>query len=423
MLVQFKVKNFLSIKEEQVFSMVAAAIKEKRLDGEKNILKIDDELSLLKSAVIYGANASGKSNLIGAFNFFKSQVYFLGLGFTNESGEIDITPFRFDAKTFNQPSSFEAIFIHEGIQYRYGFELTRKQIVEEWLYVKDKRETEIFHRTGQKFEIAEKHVILKDVKDKEMIRPNSLLISIAGQLNDPTASKVIQWLNQIVIFSGINDIQYRDFTINMLQNSEKRKEIVRLIKLADFGIDDIETVEREMFVNIQPGNDLSKPIQRRMRKDIKTKRNIVDQSGNIQEFESHYMSGESEGTKKFFHLTGPLLMALETGSILIVDELDTKLHPLLTEKIVALFNSDVTNRKNAQLIFATHDTNLLDAKIFRRDQIWFTEKDRYGATKIYPLTDIKARNDEALERNYIAGKYGAIPFLGDFDALIEDLNK
>lgn len=197
----------------------------------------------------------------------------------------------------------------------------------------------------------------------------------------------------------------------------------------DLGIDDIQIEEFKLTDDSLPKNmpdDLRTAILKNTITDkfaVKTIHKKFDKEGKqtaleIFDIDSH----ESEGTKKLFSLAGPLMDTLKNGRILFIDEFDARLHPLITYEIIRLFNSNKTNPKNAQIIFATHDTNLLSNKLFRRDQIWFAEKDKGGATHLYSLAEYKVRNDASFENDYIQGKYGAIPFIGDLKQLFEEAN-
>lgn len=428
MIINFSVKNYLSIKETQSFSMIAAPIKEKFESCNENKFSIRKDIDLLKSAVIYGANASGKSNFIKAILFFRDLV--LVSGNLSPAQEINFIPFVLSSKTQKQPSDFEITFVWNKIIYRYGFSGDRKNILKEWLYIKDVRETLVFERNGNNVEIPQKYEILKELNTKRMIRPNALLLSIAAQFNDKISKEVFQWVSNLNIVFGLADQIYNNFSISLLQDPQNREIMLSLLKVADFGIEDLKVIETEgdnIAFTIK-GSNIQNPAITKGKsviKNVKSIKNVLNEKGKPETvIEVPFEFFESEGTKKFFHLLGPILDSLKFGKVLIIDELDTKLHPLLTQRIVKLFNSNSTNPKNAQLIFATHDTQLLDAKTFRRDQIWFTEKTREGATYLYSLIDFKngktPRNDEKLGKNYIYGKYGAIPYLGDFDDLFEE---
>lgn len=421
----------MSFKETQSFQMIAASIKEKFEECNENYFQLHEGLNILKSAVLYGANASGKSNFIRAIQTFHDLI--ISSGNIAPQHDLNCIPFLLNTKTRNEPTEFEMLFSINKLIYRYGFKLTRKAILEEWLYIKDKRETAVFERNHEKIEIPKKYSIIWELNAKKMIRSNALLLSVAGQFNDPISKEILKWFSNLNIISGINDLLYSEFSINQLQNKQARDLILPLLKAADFGIEDLKVIEKEgeKFALTIKGSDPNNPSISRNKsiiQDLKTIKLVMDDKGKVEtKVEMPFEIFESEGTKKYFHLLGPILDTLNFGKILLVDELDTKLHPLLTEMIIKLFNSKKTNPKNAQLIFATHDIHLLNAKIFRRDQIWFTEKKATGATVLFSLLDFKKgttpRNDERIGKNYTIGKYGAVPFLGYFDELFEKHTK
>ncbi len=255
-----------------------------------------------------------------------------------------------------------------------------------------------------------------------------MLLSVAASDNDPVAETVLTWLqSNLNILSGLKEQNYIHTSIEQLKKQDTKNEIIRFVQEADLGIDDLAPIS--MNLGDFP-EDFPSFLKEILEKQMKEKGELVlsDVSTYHKKFNANRDSfeivkfsmddDESSGTAKYFALSNPVLDTLKNGKTLIVDELDAKLHPNLTRKIIELFNCKDKNPQNAQLIFNTHDTNLLDTGLFRRDQIWFTEKNRYGAASLYPLSDIKGvRKDDNLEKNYIAGKYGAIPFLGDFDNL------
>lgn len=423
MLISFKIKNYLSFKNEQELSLIAAPIKEKNIECNENLYQFKNNLKLLRSAVIYGANASGKSNLLKAFEFFKKTI--LESANVNTGIKNIPLPFVLNISSLNEPSFFEACFLWKGIIYRYGFLIDRNRLIKkEWLFIKKNRETQVFSRENTNVVVLEKYKILKELIDKKMVREDALLLSLGAQFNAPVAVEIFNLLRNFNVISGIEDFLYRNFSINMLDNPDNKNEIIELLKFADIGIQNLNIIEidSENFnINVDdPETD--KMINKRVIpiKRINSEKLILDDNGNVaKKIDMAFEIFESEGTKKLFHLLGPIIDTLHYGKVLIIDELDIKLHPLLTLRIIKLFNCNKTNPGNAQLIFATHDTNLLDVDLFRRDQIWFTEKDKNGATELYSLAEFKIRNDERKRKNYIAGKYGAIPYLGDFDELFE----
>ncbi len=431
MIVDFSFKNYASFKEEQHFSMLASSKKERFQKNEDNIYEISDDLKILKTAVVYGANASGKSNFLNAFNTFKQLLFYVSVGNIEDINNPFNKNYSFvlnnDSK--DAPTLFEITFIINKVIYRYGFEFNKTGIIEEWLYRKIKREAQVFFRTNTETEISSDFTVIKEIWKKKMVRPDTLLLTVAAQFNDPLALKIFHLFGNMNVISGIHDLTYRNFTIDLFanENEDYQKEIIELLKLADFGIDSITAKEQSgetISLNILQEDNADYGMQRKKTsiKNLFTIRKIYDKNGTVSgQAEMKFDFFESEGTKKFFHLLGPILNTLKEGKTLIIDELDTKLHPMLTKKIIHLFRNPKTNQKNAQLVFATHEINLLESELFRRDQIWFTEKDRFGASKLFALTDFKkgVRNDEKISKRYMEGRYGAIPYLADFEEYIE----
>ncbi|MBD2302013.1 ATP/GTP-binding protein [Nostoc sp. FACHB-190] len=411
MLIEFSVGNYRSFKDKVTFSMVAANIvaKDKQLD-DNNVFAVDDELKLLKSAAIYGANASGKSNLAKAMNFMK--WFMINSSKETQSTEkIRVEPFRLSTETETQPSLFEIVFLLNNKKYRYGFEANQERVVSEWLfYVPNKRETRLFERVNNGN--TDKINLSKTFKGEGIhpkTRRNALFLSVAAQFNVEIAEIILNWLTtKLQIVSGLEDKNYLDYTIDSLSKEDSSKrEIVQLIKQLDLSIKEIKLIKSIIHGNI----DYLFTI-------IKTGHNKFDTEGNSVSIELFDLdSQESEGTQKIFFIAGLLINTLKEGKALIFDEFDARLHPLISKAIVTLFNSNETNYHNAQLIFMTHDTNLLTNKLFRRDQIWFTEKNKYGATDLYSLVEFKIRNDASFESDYIKGRYGAIPYIGDLSQL------
>ncbi len=432
MLLQFSVKNFKTFKEKASLSLVASNYDKDTHELENVYNDPKFELRLLKSAVIYGANASGKSKFFEALSFMK---YFV-LSSSKESqkgDEIDTESFKLSSETENAPSEFEVVFTLNEVLFRYGFEVDKKSVISEWLYYKPKtKEIELFYRDGNDFETHPRNFTKGKTLVKEgFVRNNALLLSVAAQFNDKTANEVMDWFKDLKTISGLNESGYRGFTLSKTDDLNQKMNILELLKAADLGIQDIH-LEKIELANLP--SDLPKELKDRISKEVvdDKKEILSDVLTSHKKFDSNkkaidlvnfsMFDDESSGTKKFFALTGPILDVLENGYTLIVDELDSKLHPNLVCKIVSLFNSKEFNKKNAQLIFNTHDTNLLSSGLFRRDQIWFTDKNKYGEAKLYSLADFKSdevRKTESFEENYIKGKYGAVPYLGFFN----DLNK
>ncbi len=407
MLIEFSVGNYRSFKKVVTFSMVAAPIVvgDNPINGN-NLFLATKEINLLKSAAIYGANASGKSNLVRAISFMKKFTINSAVG-SRITDEINTELYRLNVKFEKEPSYFEMVFIIGTARYRYGFEVDRQSVKSEWLYQTLRtKEIQLFDREKTNIKVSSKFAEGKSLQNKT--RKNALFLSVVAQFNGSIATSIIDWLNELNIFNNLDDDNYDYLTIDALIKGHQTKDLINLVTSLDLGIKDIHTLEIPVTDELE-----------RVFYEIKTSHWKYDDEGNRVAIEYFGIDeDESAGTQKLFHISGLLIKILQAGEILIVDELDARLHPLISCAIVKLFNSPITNPRNAQLIFTTHDTNLLSANMFRRDQIWFTEKDRYGATDLYSLVEYEIPEDASFEQDYIAGKYGAIPFIGDLNRVL-----
>ncbi len=433
MLIQFSVRNFRTFKERVTLSLVASNYDKETRELE-NVTNNDKyNLRILKSAVIYGANASGKSKFIEALMFMR-RFAITSSKESQQGDEIPVEPFRLNVENEGEPSEFEVLFTFKNVLYRYGFEVNKNKIVSEWLFHKpNTKEVELFYRDFQKFETHSRNFKKGAIAVKEgLVRDNALLLSLAAQLNDATSIKVVEWFKNLKTISGLREEGYQGYTIGKTKDPKHKLKILKLLKAANLGIQDIKL----KIVDIKKlPSDMPKELKDRIINESKvdniefvsdvltSHKKFNSSQEHIDNTDFSLEDDESSGTKKFFALTGPILDVIEKGYTLVVDELDSKLHPNLVCKIVSLFNSKELNPKSAQLIFNTHDTNLLNSGLFRRDQVWFTEKNKFGEAKLYSLADFKSgevRKTEAFEDNYIRGKYGAVPFLGFFDNLIHE---
>jgi AAA15 family ATPase/GTPase len=419
MIVQFTVGNFRSFNQKRTLSLEAKGISELKT----SIAAFRPE-KILRSTVIYGANSSGKSNLIKALERMREVV--LSSVRLNDTDELDYSPFLLATETENQPTFFEIVFWQDSTRYRYGFEYNLKQIVNEWLFTGKSKNNEkpLFIRTLEGIGVTEK---FKEGEGNESkTNNNRLFVSLVAQLGGITSKKILEFFNDYNVLSGLEHNDYTGFTMRMLHKNlngcDASLELYQKLKL---GFQDIKAIESD-FNPLEIPENLPDKLKTRLIKDftgkrslsLKTVHNKFDKKGKIVDFVLlDKEKNESEGTNKIIDLSGPIFDTLKLGKALIIDELDAKLHPLITMRIVELFNSPESNSNNAQLIFATHDTNLLGEELFRRDQIWFTEKDEQEQTDLYSLYDFnlpdgsKVRNDSNLEKNYIRGRYGAIPFI------------
>nr|WP_195462041.1 ATP-binding protein [Alistipes sp. D31t1_170403_E11] len=397
MLINFTVGNYRSFKERKSLSMEATAIKE-----HNEYVKIRGNLKLLPSAVLYGANSSGKSNLIKALSTFRRII--VSSSKLNSTDNIPVVPFLLSDETENQPTTFEIEILVEADIYRYGFKADTAKVHEEWLFSKTNgkgREKCLFVRTSEGIGITPNFPEGKDLEEKT--RDNALFLSTVDSFNGEISKKIIRTVTKIVPLSGINHGYLAESTEKMCNELGKFHEVLdNFFTMLDLG-----------FNKFQIPDDPD--VIRRVK--AYTYHNKYDKNGLIiDQVRFNMKQNESSGTNKIYDLSSPIITALKMGLILIIDELDSKLHPILTQRIIKLFNDSEQNM-SGQLIFATHDTNLLSNKVFRRDQIWFTEKDKTEATDLYSLVEFKEpdgtkiRNDRSYEKDYINGRYGAIPYI------------
>ena len=396
MIIQFSIANYLSFKEPATLSLAATSLREPEAEASGVSFELDGiNLKLLKSAVVFGANASGKSNLIKALHFFKDFV-FNSFKALQSDERISVEPYRLNAAYAKEPSMMEMVMAVEGSIFRYGFEVTPTAVGKEWLYRKAckprSKEIELFYRENGLFNVHAKYNQAQELVNKKMIRDNALLLSTLAQFNDPTAVSLIRWLGETQCLSDQDETNVWKDALKHLDDPNMRRRIVAFSQFADLGLDDIEKVNNRLV----------------------STHALFDNDGNkTGDVSFPFEVNESEGTLKYFSFAYPILHALDAGTRLIIDELGAKLHPTLLEHIVGLFNNATTNPRNAQLIFTTHDTNLLSSHLFRRDQIWFTQKDIYGASRLFSLAEYKVRSNAPFERDYLLGKFGATPIIGN----------
>ena len=416
MLIEFRVTNFRSLRDEQVLSLVAS--KDKTLqDTHTQATGIAAAPALLRSAAIYGPNAGGKSNLIKALQYMRG-VIVESATIIQPGQSFGVQPFRLDATSADKPTEFEATFMVEGIRYQYGFAMTSERIVSEHLLVyKAFKPQHWFKRHFDKQTGKDMYDFGPGLKGQKAVwesatRPNSLFLSMAVQLNSEQLSPVFNWFSQhLVVINEYTPLNPR-VTVQMLRDPEGKKSICNFLTAADISISDIDVVTRKV-----PGQtvhfDLSAGKTEVRAEEIEQndlRFHHVTESGQA----VFSMADESSGTRNLLHLTGPVLDIVQRGLTLVVDELDTSLHTLLVRRLVQLFHNTDLNKHGAQLIFTTHDTSLLDTpNLLRRDQIWFVEKDHDQASRLYGLSDFSPRKGEALERGYLMGRYGGLPLLGE----------
>lgn len=423
MIIEFRVGNYRSIAAPQ--SLLMAASTDDRL-AEDNVAE-KGKARLLRQAVIYGANAAGKSNLLMSMEALRSLVMFSAD--LQEGQPLPwVTPFRLNPANEEAPSTFEVIFEENGVRYHYALAATATRVVTEWLVAYPQgRPQRWFERSydpnknaydwwfGASFQGSRNQRKLWQTST----RNNASFLSTAVKLNNEQLKPAFHWLTQKLIVVLLGRVDFNPaLSIELLRSDSGRERMMKFLKSADIGIDRLELQEADGFPPPPPGIPpeqwamMMMPMPPGASPKMKWAKVVAWHTrtdGHTVPFE---MQEESDGTRKLFEFIGGWIKALDIGATLCVDEIDRSLHPLLTRMLVRLFRSD-TNPNNGQLIFTTHDTTLLDPELLRRDQVWFVEKNTEQATTLYPLLDYSPRKNENLERGYLLGRYGAIPFVAD----------
>ncbi len=419
MLIQFRVENHRSLRDEQTLSLVAA-----KLGSDNNHLLRPEGLNeaLLPAVALYGANASGKTNVLLALAFMRDAVISSHRLWEPESG----VPQESFALSDQQhaPSFYEADILAGGVRYQYGFSLDAEQIEEEWLYAWPHTRRQMwFRRDRDRFDFG-RGLHGENDTIRGLTRPNSLFLSAAAQNNHPSLLPIYSWFQRLQFelrqwkTRSFRGNPFSRYVYRMLDGAmarqlalfadydetlqDDRQAIVRLLQSADTGIVDLH-VEREVGEERGGGSSGRTNVLFRHKTDDPERAWLP-------------LEVESAGTVALLELATRLIPVLRSGGVLCLDEIEASLHPMLAYALVHQFCDRAQNPMGAQLIFTTHDTNLLGTTLgfspLRRDQVWLTEKDDEGATHLYPLTDFHPRKQENLERGYLQGRYGAVPFLG-----------
>jgi hypothetical protein len=414
-LIQFSVENHRSLRDEQTLSLVAGSNLAGK--GDERLLRPEglDE-ALLPAVAIYGANASGKSNVIAALGFMRSAVLESQRRWEPDGGTPQ-EPFALSSK-ITEPSRYEVDILVDRTRYRYGFVISALRVEEEWLFAwpLGRRQT-WFERQGNDFSFG-KHLRGENEAIRGLTRPNSLFLSAAAQNNHGELLPIFRFFSASR-FAMRRGAAYRSFLYpgNVSRrfapgneseaDDSERRSVMRLLRAADTGILDMRVEEHEVE------HSAERPFI-----GSSAKRTLLFFRHRSAD-ESHAwlpLNAESDGTITLLEMSARLIHILRHGGLLCVDELEASLHPTVALELLKLFDDPKQNPNGGQLIFATHDTNLLGSALgdppLRRDQVWFTEKDEGGGTALYPLTDFHPRKEENLERGYLQGRYGAIPFLG-----------
>lgn len=402
MILEFSFTNYLSFKERITFSMLANSN-----TGLEDNYVLSCDRKILKTAAIYGANASGKTNLFKALTMVILMLK--NSNNTDINAKLPIVPFKFYKNSINKPSEFEIKFVIDEVRYVYGFVADQNEIHEEYLYYyPNGRETKIFDRTNvNNYSFSQKdEKILNDIACRNA--PNKFFIATATNWNYEKTRLPYNFLtmsiNTFNNLSGLREISFKEY----LKNEKKLKNFaLEFLKKADFNVEDYKVIETEVPDEVLAS--IPDFIRATMKTKPKASTALFKHKGS--DVELTYEE-ESMGTQIVFCFIPFVMDALNNKKVLVVDELDKSLHPYLVEMIVQMFNDSETNKNGAQLIFNTHDTNLLKLNILRRDQIWFTEKDiNNGVSDLYPLSDFSIRKTENIEKGYMLGRYGAVPFI------------
>ncbi|RUL88661.1 AAA family ATPase [Tautonia sociabilis] len=417
MLIEFRVENYRSIRDEQILTMEVGRSGSKEDPRAREVAGY--QRKLLPVAALYGANASGKSNVLFALASMRDAVL-LSLRHWSPDEGIPQDPFAWGKKR-EEPTSFEIEIVLNGTRFRYGFRFNDRVFLGEWLFAWPNGKKQIwFRREGDSFSFGD-NLKGENKVIEEVTRPNALYLSAAAQLKHTQLSPIYSWFSSIETFGlrprrptgsmfvGPGSSQYTIAT--MLEEATQptlfsdegtpgplAQRFKSLLRNADVGIVDVRVVRQDQGTRLP------------WRFELKHRSEEDEAWLPLEE--------ESRGTQTLFRLALPILRAIERGRLLVVDELEASMHPNLAMHIVRQFNDPDINSHGAQLIFSTHDTNLLGTlsgePVLRRDQVWLTEKDEHGSTVLYPLSDFKPRKDENVERGYVQGRFGAIPYLGNF---------
>jgi predicted ATPase len=412
MLLELTVGNFRSFRDDATLSMVSTKLKSRDpAVDEVTRHQLSDDLSVLHTAAIYGANASGKSNLIRALGMARRWIMDSAReGQVNDP--IPTVPFLLDEDSVREPTHVEIVFVHNAVQYRYGFEVDVRHVHREWLFKREKRETALLEREGQDFTL--RGPFKKEQEVARRTRENALFLSTAAQLDVAFAEELLGWFRKIEVLKSTLDLT-TGYTAACLRSGEFEGRIEQMLAGLDVGIRSFRIEEASLPWSDDAGwipDELRAAIKDHKVLKVNAVHPVYDASGGEISERALPLEQESDGTQKLFALAGPIVQTLAAGDILVIDEFDNRLHPLISRQLVELFHNPATNPHHAQLIIATHDTHLLSHDLFRRDQIWFVEKDKRGGSVLYSLAEIQVRNDASLEADYFRGRYGAVPFLG-----------
>lgn len=415
LLIRFEFENFKSFKDRNTLSM--ECVNKCRDLKEINTFKVEKK-ELLKSALVFGANASGKSNLFKALYVMKNMVLMSVLPMNVISS---IEPYKFCTENINKPVTFEVEILIDEVIYIYGFSVQNHEVQKEWLYKNKLRKTLLFERTSSDYKDIKLYGEFQtEEKIKERVSKKSLMLSVSAMLNNSIASKITNWFFNLEFLGILDEKSDLDLNLSYLDENPKFKDrIIEYLINADFGISDLkfdieevrneDTVQEEMLKNEMDFDMNVKVVRKKI--SLNTVHKIYDDHNKVVgDIELPLIKHESNGTKKLFSMIAVMLKVLDNGGVLIIDEIDAKLHPQLVRMLIKLFNSIDSNISNAQLICSSHDILLLDEEL-RRDQIWFVNKDEYTKSELYCLCEyVGVRKDSKLLKKYLLGVFDAVPF-------------
>lgn len=419
MLLNFKVANFRSIKDKITLDLQATPDKTSK---EQAVFEINKR-ALLKSTAIYGPNASGKSNILKAFVVFRTMILESQLR-SNIPADLPNEYFKLSSEMENKPSFFEMTFILENEVFIYGFEIDKKKICSEWLK-QEKGNKILFERKGQEIESNKNYFQEATAALKKQTSEKVLFLSILAGNNGKISKKIIEFIQKTNYISGTQRSNTLNFSFGQFLNNPKMAEKMKSFVLkADFGIVDIKASEKMILAKEMKNIPdkfkelLFKEDSKIAERSLKFLHKKYDGDGKEIEQEAlDFLGEESDGTQQMFALSAPFIDTLENGKILFIDEIDASLHPLLCQYLITIFNSREKNKNNAQLIFTTHDISLLKEDLLRRDQIYFTDKSKHGATELFSLANISERKGVDFAKRYLEGRYNALPYISDFEDL------
>jgi len=426
-IIRFKFENFRSIREEQELSFVASSLK----DFSDSVVPVQGfRHGLLRVASLYGANASGKTNVLRALHFVARAVR-NSHRYWKPDGPIYVDTFLLEEEAQNRPTSFRLDFLLADMRYQFGLTINKTDVLREWVYCYPSGKKQIWYEreggASRKTSFGRK-LVGENRRIENMTRRNSLFLSTAAQNNHEMLTPLFNWFSERMHFVYGPRTALLQETTKRCSDVGFRNELLKFLATADLGILSMDIKEetfpektKDMWKELMEfvgkrfaSTEEEKAVLEKAAPPQSIQRITLRHKARSGEGTSIPIEDESAGTEAFLSLLGPVLTTLESGGVLCVDELDSSLHPLLALEIVRMFKDPDSNPKGAQIIFNTHDVNLLDAKLLRRDEIWFTEKDSEGATHLYPLSDFKPRQHTNLKDGYLQGRYGAVPFVESF---------